>query len=101
MGAESVAVALVKGADRNGAARQLRRVGVRTAERFVARPVGPKLVVFESVVIEVAEGVAVQVPQVVHVDMVLDEQLPVARGRYVDRADQGELTGAVTSNVVR
>ena len=81
--AESVPVPFVELADRDRAHGESRRVDVVLAKRLVARPVGTELLVLELVVIEVAERLAVQVPEVVHVDVVLDEQLPVARGRHV------------------
>ena len=49
-------------------------------DRLVAHPVAAELVPLEPVVVVVAERAGVQVPEVVHVDVVLDEELPVAPG---------------------
>ena len=48
--------------------------------RLVADPVAAELVPLEPVVVVVAQRAGVQVPEVVHVDVVLDEELPVAAG---------------------
>ena len=104
MRAESVAVALVEVADRDRAAREPGRVDVGLAQRLVARPVRAELVMLELVVVEVAERLAVQVPEVVHVDVVLDEQLPVARGRHVGtrrRASGGRVDGSRCGRAAR
>jgi hypothetical protein len=57
--------------------------------------------VVEPGVIERAQALLVQVPQVVHVDVVLDEQLPVAVGLEVNPRHLLEKPGTMTAAVHR
>lgn len=69
-------------------------------QRFVARPVPPELPVLEHGVVERAERLLVQVPEVVHVDVVLDEELPVEATLDAHVRELRQERGVVAADVV-
>jgi len=99
VGAEPVSVPRVEVADRAGPGRE-RGVGdISRAEGLVAGPVPAELVVLKAGVVEVCEAVTVEVPEVVHVDVVLDQELPVAPRLDMGRRHLAQQARPVTADV--